>query len=86
MLKIFIYLGKGRKGQEKEGNINVFASRVPSTGDLASNPGICCRLGIELATLDSQAGTQPMMHTSQGWRQSLLIKERNVYSKTTVLA
>ena len=52
--KIFIYLflERGRE-REREGEKHqcVVASHAPATGDLACNPGICPRLGIELETL-----------------------------------
>ena len=44
----------------------VVASHTPPTGDLACNPGMCPRLGIEPGTFDLQASTQPLSHTSQG--------------------
>ena len=58
-LKDFIYLFL-EKGREKEGEKNqcVVPSHVPPTGDLASNPGMCPRLGIEWATLWFTAGAQ----------------------------
>ena len=49
------------------------ASCVPLTGDLACNPGLCPRLGIEAATLDSQANTQPLSHTARARR--VLVEE-----------
>ena len=50
---LFIYFLERGKGREKEGEKHqcVVASHMPPTGDLASNPGMCLRLGIELATL-----------------------------------
>ena len=53
--KDFIYLffrQRGREG-EREGEKHqcVVVSHMPPTGDLAYNPGMCPRLGIELATL-----------------------------------
>ena len=53
---LFIFLERGREGG-KEGEIEgekhrcVVASCTPPTGDLAPNPGMCPRLGIEPGTL-----------------------------------
>ena len=43
---------RGKEG-EREGEKHqcVVAFCMPPTGDVASNPGVCPRLGIELATL-----------------------------------
>ena len=49
------------------------ASRVPTTGDLAHNPGMCPRLGIELVTpLVRRSALNPLRHTSQGSLRYLL--------------
>ena len=51
---LFIYFlteGKGGRKRGREKQQCVVASHVPSTGDLTHSPGMCCRLGIELATL-----------------------------------
>ena len=49
-------MGKGgRKGEKHQ---CVVASFVPPTGDLACNPGMCPRLGIEPGTLWLAAHTQ----------------------------
>ena len=47
-----LFLERGREG-EKEGEKHqcVVASCMLPTGDLACNPGMCPRLGIELVTL-----------------------------------
>ena len=37
---IYLFLDRGREN-ERERNINVFASHVPPTRDLAQNPGKC---------------------------------------------
>ena len=49
---IYLFLESGRKG-EREGEKHqcVVATHMPPTGNLAHNPGMCPRLGIELATL-----------------------------------
>ena len=44
-LFIFYFLEKGRK--RERGEKHQCASRVPPNGDLAHNPGMCPRLGIE---------------------------------------
>ena len=42
----------GMEGEREEENHQcVVASQAPPTGDLAHNPGMCPRLGIEPATL-----------------------------------
>ena len=47
---LFLESGEGKE-EEGEKHQCVVASHAPPTGDLAQNPGICPRLGIELATL-----------------------------------
>ena len=49
---IYLFLERGREG-EREGEKQqcVVASCVPANGDLAHNPGMCSRLGIEPMTL-----------------------------------
>ena len=56
---IYLFLERGRKG-EREGEKHqcVVATHMPPTGNLAHNPGMCPRLGIELMTFGSLAGTQ----------------------------
>ena len=50
---IYLFLDKGEgKEKERERNINVWLPLMSLTlGDLARNPGMCPRLGIEPATL-----------------------------------
>ena len=49
---LFIFRQKGRVGaREGEHQQCVVASRLPLTGDVAHNPGMCPRLGITPATL-----------------------------------
>ena len=49
---LFIFRQRGREeGREGEKHQCVVASHTPPTGDLACNPGMCLRLGIEPATL-----------------------------------
>ena len=49
---LFIFRERGREG-EREGEKHQYAvaSHMPSPGDLAHNPGMCPRWGIESATL-----------------------------------
>ena len=49
---IYFFLERGREG-EREGEKHqcVVASHTPSTEDLARNPGMCPRLGVEPVTL-----------------------------------
>ena len=51
-LNFYLFLERGRE-REREGEKHqcVVASWPPPTGGLALNPGVCPRLGIELATL-----------------------------------
>ena len=49
---LIVFRGSRREGKrDGEKHQCVVASHVPLTGDLACNPGMCRRLGIELATL-----------------------------------
>ena len=49
---IYLFVERAREG-EREGEKHhcVVASHIPPTGDLAHNPGMCPRLGIELVSL-----------------------------------
>ena len=49
---LFIFRDRGRE-EEREGEKHqcVVASCAPPTGDLAHNPGMCRRLGMEWVTL-----------------------------------
>ena len=38
---IYLFLDRGDGKEKEERNINVVASLVPPTGDLAHNPGMC---------------------------------------------
>ena len=57
---LFIFRERGREG-EREGEKHqcVVASCVPSTGDLASNPGMCPDWESNLRPFGSQASAQP---------------------------
>ena len=65
---IYLFLEKGREGgREGEKHQCVVASGAPPTGDLAHNPGMCPRLGIEPATpLVCRQAPNSLSHTSQG--------------------
>ena len=69
---LFLERGEGRD-KERERNIDVqeihqlVDSCTPSTGDLALNPGMCPDWESNQQCFGSQAGTQPMSHTSQGY-------------------
>ena len=56
----FLREGKGRRKREK--HQYVVASRMPPTGDLAHNPGMCPRLGIQGAILLFSG--QPSIHSA----------------------
>ena len=50
--KICLFLERRREGEgEGEKHHCVVASQEPPTGDLAHNPGVCPRLGLEPVTL-----------------------------------
>ena len=55
----YLFLERG-EGREKEGEKHqcVFASRVPPTGDLACNPGMCPDWESNWRPFGLQAGTQ----------------------------
>ena len=63
-----LFFGEG-KGERKRGEKHqcVVASHAPRTGDLACNPGICPDWESNWRPFDSQAGTQPLSHISQGF-------------------
>ena len=48
---IYLFLKRGREGEREGKHPCVVASHTPPTGDLAGNPGLCSRLGIERSTL-----------------------------------
>ena len=51
-LFIYLFLERGREGEREGENYQcVVASHTAPTGDLACNPGMCPRLGIEPVTL-----------------------------------
>ena len=60
LLKIlFIYFQReGKGGREGEKHQCVVASRAPSVGDMARNPGMCPDWESNWQSFDSQAGTQ----------------------------
>ena len=78
----FIYLflerGEGREkdrgregGREGKKHQCVVASRVPPTGDLASNPGMCPAQELNQDPLVRRLALSPLSHSSQGWEKSL---------------
>ena len=56
-LFIYLFIERGREG-ERERNINVVASCVPPTGDLAHNPGMCPDWESNQRPFGSQVGAQ----------------------------
>ena len=49
---IYLLLERAKEGEREEEKYQcVVASCAPTNGDLAYNPGMCPRLGIELVTL-----------------------------------
>ena len=65
---LFIYFLERRREGEREGNKHqcVVASHAPPTADLAHNSGICPDWELNWRPFGSQAGTQPLSHTSHG--------------------
>ena len=53
--KDFIYRQRGREGEKHQ---HVVASRVPPTGDLVHNPGMCPDWDLNQRPCGSQVGTQ----------------------------
>ena len=69
---LFIYLftfrERGREGErEGEQHQRVVASHVPSTGDLAHNPGMCPDWELNQQPFGSQPTLNPLSYTSQGY-------------------
>ena len=48
---IYLFLERGRDREKGEKHQCMVAYGVPPTGDLAHNPGMCPRLGVEPVTL-----------------------------------
>ena len=55
---IYFILDRGKGGREGEKHQHVVASRVPLTGDLAHNPGMCPDWELNWRPFGSQANTQ----------------------------
>ena len=56
---MYLFLERGREGERKgEKHQCVVASHMPSTGDLACNPGTCPDWELNQQPFDSQAGAQ----------------------------
>ena len=65
---IYLFLERGREGERGERNIKVWLPLVQPL--LGIRPATqACALDWELnqLTFDSQAGAQPLSHSSQGW-------------------
>ena len=58
--RFYLFIERGREG-EKEGENHrcVVASHIPSTGDLACNPGLCPEWESNWQTFGLQADAQP---------------------------
>ena len=64
---LFIYLERGWEGErEGEKHQSVAASRVPPTGDLACNPGMCPDWESNQQPFGSQASAQSTEPHQQG--------------------
>ena len=63
---IIYFLERGREGERGEKHQCAVASRTLPTGDLALNPSMCPDWESNQQPSDSQTGTQPLSHTSQG--------------------
>ena len=59
-----------------ERNMNVWLPSMrpalPTTGDLACNPGMCREWESNQQPFDPQVSTQPLSHTSQGYMNDFL--------------
>ena len=55
---IYLFLERGREGERGEKHQCVVASHMPPTGDLAPNPGVCPRMGMNEWPFVSQVGAQ----------------------------
>ena len=68
---LYLFL-EGKEG-EREGKKHqcVVASPIPPTGDLACNPGMFPRLGIE--SKGRRPALNPLSHTSQGGSMDILM-------------
>ena len=66
--RFYLFIGREREGDwEGKKHQCVVVSRMPPTGDLACNPGMCPDLESNRRPFGSQAGTvlNPLSHTSQ---------------------
>ena len=83
---LFTYRERGREG-ERDGEKHqcVVASHVPSTGDLAPNPGMCPNWELNQRPFGSQALTQSteLFHPSQG--SSFIYLKRTMYKTSNIL-
>ena len=61
-----IYFLEGGRGREGEKHQCVVASRVPTSGDLASNPGMCLTGKPINDPLVRRPALNPLSHTRQG--------------------
>ena len=66
--RFYLFIFREGKGGRREGEKHqcVVASRVPPTGDLARNPGMCPKQELSQRPFGSQAGTQSTEPHQQG--------------------
>ena len=72
-LFIFIFRQRGREGERGQKHQHVVASRVPPTGNLACNPGVCPDWELNQRPFGSQAGTQSTESHQPGQKMHFLL-------------
>ena len=82
-LRFYLFIFRERKGwREGKKHQCVVASHASTTGNLAHNPGMCPDWELNRQPFDSQADTQPLSLTSQGYfffKQSFFFKILFIY-------
>ena len=66
---LFIFRERGREGERGEKHQCVVTSRVPPTGDLAHNPGMCPDWELNRRSFGSQVSTQSTEPYQPGHKQ-----------------
>ena len=71
---LFIFRERGREGERKGEEYQcVGASRIPPTGDLVCNPGMCPDWELNQLPFGLHPVLNPLSHTSQGQNKILTI-------------
>ena len=74
---LFIFREKGKEGErEGEKHQRIVPSRMPPTGDLVHNPGMCPDWESKKRPFGSQAGTQPTEPHQPGWEKENIFDTR----------